>query len=95
MDLLLSSPGPLWALAGALLLGLGLWLRSRSGPPGARRGCALHVTARAGLSPRCALALVEAHGQRFLIAHGDGFAHVHPLSRDGGCARCRAWGELQ
>jgi len=36
----------------------------------------LAIAARAGLSARCGLALVEADGRRYLLAHGDGFAHL-------------------
>lgn len=36
----------------------------------------LTVAARTGLSPKCALALVEADGRTYLVAYGDGFAEI-------------------
>jgi hypothetical protein len=36
----------------------------------------LMVAARASLSQRCGLALVEADGARYLVAYGDGFAQL-------------------
>ena len=36
----------------------------------------LGIAARVSLSARCGLALVEADGRRYLVAHGDGFAHL-------------------
>lgn len=36
----------------------------------------LQVLSRTGLSPRCGLALVEADGEAFLVAFGDGFATI-------------------
>ncbi|MCP3145085.1 flagellar biosynthetic protein FliO [Pyxidicoccus xibeiensis] len=65
-------------LVAAALGGLGWWLRRRGavGPavPTAQR---LHVVSRAGLSPRCSLALVEVDGRGFLVAFGDSFAEIH------------------
>ncbi|SET45081.1 Flagellar biosynthesis protein, FliO [Myxococcus fulvus] len=66
-------------LVGALG-GLGWWWWRR----GARGTSAaslerLKVVSRAGLSPRCGLALVEVEGRDFLVTFGDAFAHVHAL----------------
>lgn len=36
----------------------------------------LHVVSRAGLSQRCAVALIEADGRSYLVAYGDGFAEI-------------------
>lgn len=36
----------------------------------------LTVAARTGLSPKCAVALVEADGRTYLVAYGDGFAEI-------------------
>jgi flagellar protein FliO/FliZ len=83
----LAALGPLGGLSmtsvargllGALALGgLGWWLRRRgaSGPevPQVAR---LHVVSRAGLSPRCGVALVEVDGRGYLVAFGDSFAEI-------------------
>jgi hypothetical protein len=42
----------------------------------------LKVLGRAALGPRSGLALVEADGQRLLVAYGDGFAQTTPLRRE-------------
>jgi flagellar protein FliO/FliZ len=67
------------AAAGGLVL---WWRRARSGgaalKPMAPR---LEIVQRAGLSPRCALALVTVDGAEFLIAYGDGFAQFERLAR--------------
>lgn len=70
--------GPTWGVGGGLLA-VGLLLRNRGSddtPVKARR---LEVIARAGLSPKCAVGLIEVDGRRFLIAHGDGFAQLQSL----------------
>jgi hypothetical protein len=36
----------------------------------------LAIAARAGLSARCGVALLEADGQTYLVAYGDGFAQL-------------------
>jgi flagellar protein FliO/FliZ len=41
----------------------------------------LQVLSRRGLSPRCAVALVEAEGRRYLVTFGDSFAQVQPMRR--------------
>lgn len=41
----------------------------------------LQVLSRTGLSQRCGLALVEADGEAFLVAFGDGFATIRPARR--------------
>jgi flagellar protein FliO/FliZ len=67
----------LLAVGAALLVGAWLW-RGRGGAARARFALPqrLQVHARTGLSQRCGLALVEADGQRFLVAYGDGFAEI-------------------
>ncbi|MFP2929044.1 hypothetical protein ACLESO_28355 [Pyxidicoccus sp. 3LG] len=50
--------------------------RVEAGRPTAER---LHVVSRAGLSPRCGLALVEVDGRGFLVAFGDSFAEVREM----------------
>lgn len=71
-----------------LLLGLaGLaavawWLaRARARGTAFRIEEPLQVLSRRGLSPRCAVALVEAEGRRFLVTYGEGFAQVQPMRR--------------
>lgn len=70
------------AARGLLVLGalavLGLWVyrgkaRARFSLPDR-----LTVLSRTGLSQRCGLALVEADGEPFLVAFGDGFAVIKP-----------------
>lgn len=62
----------------ACVAGIGWWfLRQRSGAsepiaPAPR----LRVLARTGLSQKTGLALVEADGQSYLVAFGDGFAEL-------------------
>jgi flagellar protein FliO/FliZ len=68
-------------VASAALVALGAWLLSRGGmargllPPEP-----LRVVSRAGLSPRCGLALVEVEGRRYLVAFGDSFATIRSAS---------------
>jgi flagellar protein FliO/FliZ len=66
-----------WMLGAVALGGLGWWLRRRGamGPrvPVLER---MNVVSRAGLSPRCGLALVEVDGRSFLVAFGDSFAEI-------------------
>ncbi len=66
-----------WLLGAVALAGLGWWLRRR-GALGPRFALPerLHVVSRAGLSPRCGLALVEVDGRGFLVAFGDSFAEI-------------------
>jgi hypothetical protein len=66
-----------WLLGAAALAGLGWWLRRR-GAMGPRFALPerLRVISRAGLSPRCGLALVELDGRGFLVAFGDSFAEI-------------------
>lgn len=84
----LASLGPLgglsmaaaarWLLGAAALGGLGWWLHRRGTEgPGLTAAERLHVVSRAGLSPRCGLALVEVDGRSFLVAFGDAFAEIH------------------
>ncbi|XXF76499.1 flagellar biosynthetic protein FliO [Myxococcaceae bacterium GXIMD 01537] len=70
--------GARWLLGAAALVGLGWWLRRR-GRGGAHFALPerLQVISRAGLSPRCGLALVEVDGHGFLVAFGDSFAEIH------------------
>ncbi|WP_426736440.1 flagellar biosynthetic protein FliO [Myxococcus faecalis] len=65
-------------LVGALG-GLGWWWRRRARGTSATGLERLKVVSRAGLSPRCGLALVEVEGRDFLVTFGDAFAHVHAL----------------
>ncbi|MCP3162656.1 flagellar biosynthetic protein FliO [Myxococcus qinghaiensis] len=69
-----------WLLVLAALSGLGWWW-FRRGASGARVASVerMQVISRAGLSPRCGLALVEVEGRGFLVAFGDAFAEVHAL----------------
>ncbi|MCI0572155.1 MAG: flagellar biosynthetic protein FliO [Myxococcaceae bacterium] len=67
-----------WVLGGSAA-GLGVWMWHRRGNQQRARFALpgrLQVHARAGLSPRCSLALVEADGERFLVAFGEGFATI-------------------
>ena len=59
-----------------------VWWMSRARSRGAafRIEEPLQVLSRRGLSPRCAVALVEAEGRRFLVAYGEGFARVQPMT---------------
>lgn len=57
-----------------LLLAVGaVRLRAQKAPEFRRR---LTVEARAALSPKCQVALIEADGACFLIVHGEGFAEI-------------------
>jgi hypothetical protein len=49
-------------------------LARRSASAAATAPCDLKVLARASLSPKNAVALLEADGRRYLVAFGDGFA---------------------
>jgi hypothetical protein len=65
------------ALAVAALAALVLWaVHSRRSAARPELRPRLQVSARAGLSQRCGVALVEADGRRYLVAYGDGFAQV-------------------
>lgn len=75
-----------WGLAAVALTGLGIgWMRRKSLGPRFLPPERLRVVSRAGLSPRCGVALVEVDGQSFLVAFGDSFAEVHetPLTKAG------------
>jgi hypothetical protein len=64
-----------WLVGGVCLVGLGFWMvRQRAKTGGFQPLPRLTVLARAGLSPKCSLALVEADGRTLLVAFGDGFA---------------------
>jgi flagellar protein FliO/FliZ len=65
----------------ALAGGAGWWWRGRSRGPAFQLTEPLQVLSRKGLSPRCAVALVEAEGRRFLVTYGDAFAQVQPMPR--------------
>ena len=68
-------------LALALLGGAGWRLaRGRSSRRAFRLHEPLEVLSRQGLSPRCAVALLQADGERFLVTYGDGFAQVQPVA---------------
>ena len=66
----------------AAAAGLVFWVRRR---PRTRAAFALaprlEVAARTALSPRCSVALVDADGQSYLVAFGDGFAQIRPMHR--------------
>ena len=71
------------ALGVAAVAGLAWWMirARRAGGSPARAGGfqlppRLSIAARTGLSARCGLALVDADGQRYLVAYGDGFAQL-------------------
>jgi flagellar protein FliO/FliZ len=69
------------ALIAALFAGAILWVRSRgrsSSQPHSPHS--LRVLSKAGLSPRCSLALVSAEGRQYLVAYGDGFAQIELAS---------------
>lgn len=68
-----------WLLGGAAVAGFGLWLRREGSGASVPAVPPLRVAGRAGLGPRCGVALVQAEGRSFLVTHGDGFANVHPL----------------
>jgi len=68
-----------WLLGGLCLTGLGLWLAKARPRFGGLEATPLKVKARTGLGPRSGLALVQAEGRTFLVAHGEGFAKIHPL----------------
>ncbi len=59
-------------------LGVWYWRRSPTVPRGPAAAPRLRVIARAGLSARCSVALLEADGRTFLLAYGDGFAELRP-----------------
>ncbi|MBZ4419529.1 flagellar biosynthetic protein FliO [Myxococcus sp. RHSTA-1-4] len=66
-----------WMLGAVALGGLGWWLRRRGAAgPGIPSIDRMQVVSRAGLSPRCGLALVEVDGRSFLVAFGDSFAEI-------------------
>jgi len=69
-----------WILGGLALAGLGLWLKTSQPVLGGAASTPLQVKARAGLGPRSGLVLVQAEGHLFLIAHGEGFVKMQPLS---------------
>ncbi|MGQ0508692.1 MAG: hypothetical protein ACT4TC_25610 [Myxococcaceae bacterium] len=76
-----------WArvlVAVATIAGLGLWIarRKQSAEPGFSLAPKLEVLSRAGLSPRCGLALIEADGRKYLIVHGEGFARIRETRPD-------------
>lgn len=68
-------------LVSAVLVALGAWLLAKGR---VARGLLppepLRVVSRAGLSPRCGLALVEVEGRRYLVAFGDSFATIRSAS---------------
>jgi len=66
-----------WLLGAVALGGLGWWLRRRVATgPGMPTLERMNVVSRAGLSPRCGLALVEVDGRGYLVAFGDSFAEI-------------------
>jgi|GEM_PF-900601 hypothetical protein len=66
-----------WLLGVVALGGLGWWLRRRGATgPGMPTLERMNVVSRAGLSPRCGLALVEVDGRGYLVAFGDSFAEI-------------------
>ncbi|RKG53115.1 hypothetical protein D7X30_32015 [Corallococcus sp. AB011P] len=77
----LSLVGSSRLLIGAMALaGLGWVVLRKGGMAGSADAAApepLSIVSRTGLSQRCGLALVEADGQRYLVAYGDTFAEIH------------------
>ncbi|NMO20300.1 hypothetical protein HPC49_43800 [Pyxidicoccus fallax] len=72
-----------WVLGAVALGGLGWWLRRRGAAgPGAPSVERMQVVSRAGLSPRCGLALVEVDGRSFLVAFGDSFAEIRETQEE-------------
>ena len=74
-----------WALGATAVAGLGFWVwKVRPAHGRFALPARLHVVSRAGLAPRCGVALVEADGRTFLVVHGDGYAEVceAPANRD-------------
>ena len=63
--------------------GLGLWWlrRARAAAPAREAAPRLKVVQRAGLSPRCAVALLNLDGADYLVAYGDGFAQITRVRR--------------
>ncbi len=78
-----SAAGAARGVLGAVVFaGLGWWMWRRGGAgPRFALPERLRVISRAGLSPRCGLALVEADGRVFLVAFGDSFAEIKPAPR--------------
>ncbi len=73
-----ASGAARWILGAVVVAGLGAWLWRRGvASPRFSLPERLRVISRAGLSPRCGLALVEADGRSFLVAFGDSFAEIH------------------
>jgi len=68
-------------LALAAIAAASLWAvrRSRAAPAFSLEP-RLRVVQRAGLSPRCSVALVALDGSEFLVAYGDGFAEIRPAA---------------
>ena len=64
------------AIGGAVLFAV----RRPRPAPGFALEPRLRVVQRAGLSPRCSVALVALDGAEFLVAYGDGFAEIRPAS---------------
>jgi hypothetical protein len=65
------------ALGLGALAGLAFWAqRKGQGASKFQLPGRLTVAARTGLSPKCAVALVEADGRTYLVAYGDGFAEI-------------------
>jgi flagellar protein FliO/FliZ len=78
----LSAAGLARMLLGLAALAAAAWwlARTRARGPAFRIEEPLQVLSRRGLSPRCAVALVEAEGHRFLVTYGEGFAQVQPMA---------------
>ncbi len=68
-----------WVLGAAAIAGIAFWfVKARSAGAKFALPGRLQVISRAGLSPKCGVALVEADGRTYLVVYGDGFAEVSP-----------------
>lgn len=73
-----------WIIGALALLGLIFWARTRgTAALVLPQEKPLEIVSRAGLSGRCGVSLVKAHGRSFLVIHGDGFAKVTALPSQG------------
>ena len=77
-------------LAGAVLVAAAVWaVRKGRNVAADAPARSLRVVSRVGLGPRNGLSLIEAEGEAFLVAHGDGYARVYRVWKDVRRARSR------